>query len=270
MDGTANIAKHNSTEQKSQLEPVGAFTRKLLYCLINLACVHVCVCTCETHPGRCCSSWRWSLVGVGPAGWNDNRTSAEWCSSPACWQSPFPPCSLKAGSKVRGGTRRGIKRRSDERRGADPTHLVVYLELLQCAVMLQWFNQGQDSPPRDEVRLHVEALQSRVHFHHLCQSLKKHRTLRNAHVFTASFGICCLCDTDTGKPRVGSDKWQNASGLGVMAEKSVTHECDRVVASGSDDAQPLHHCVLHQSLGVRLQDLDGDVLRAENPKPPLS
>lgn len=80
--------------------------------------------------------------------------------------------------------------------GADPTHLVVYLQLLQCGVVLQRFNQGQDSRPCDEVRLHVQALQSRVHFQHLCQSLKNHQTIINAHVFTAIFGIFCLYDTD--------------------------------------------------------------------------
>lgn len=157
--------------------PINSF-----YCLLNLACVHVCVHVWGvggTHPGRCCSSWRWSLVGVGPAGWNDIRTWAEWYFSPACWLSPFQPCFLKAGSKVRESTRRGIrqKRTPAVKRtapGADPTHLVVYLQLLQCGVVLQRFNQGQDSRPCDEVRLHVQALQSRVHFQHLCQSLKNH------------------------------------------------------------------------------------------------
>lgn len=57
-------------------------------------------CVCETHPGRYCSSWRWSLVGEGPAGWNDIQTSTAWCFSPACWLSPSPPCSPAAGSGV--------------------------------------------------------------------------------------------------------------------------------------------------------------------------
>lgn len=154
-------------------------------CLLNLAYARVCVHVCGgkgTHPGRCCSSWRWSLVGVGPAGWNGTRTSTEWCFSPACWLSPFQPCFPKAGSKGRGGTRRGIRHKKERSltvkrtaRDASPTHLVVYLQLLQCGVVLQSFDQGQDSCSCDEVGLHVQAFQSRVHFQHLCQSLKKNQ-----------------------------------------------------------------------------------------------
>lgn len=43
----------------------------------------------------------------------------------------------------------------------------------------------------------------------------------------------------------------------------VTYKCYRVVAPGSYDTKPLHHSVLHQSLSVRLQSLDGDVLGSE-------
>lgn len=43
----------------------------------------------------------------------------------------------------------------------------------------------------------------------------------------------------------------------------VTYKCYRVVASGSYNTKPLHHSVLHQSLSVRLQSLDGDILGAE-------
>ena len=70
--------------------------------LLHLFYETVLVCVCVTHPGRCCSSWRWSLGGAGPAEWNDIQTSAAWCSSPACWLSPSPPCFLTAGSGVQG------------------------------------------------------------------------------------------------------------------------------------------------------------------------
>lgn len=46
----------------------------------------------------------------------------------------------------------------------------------------------------------------------------------------------------------------------VLNVRAVTHKGYGVVASGSYDTEPLHHSVLHQSLGVRLQSLDGDVL----------
>lgn len=45
-----------------------------------------------------------------------------------------------------------------------------------------------------------------------------------------------------------------------------THEGHGVVAPGSYDAEPLHHSVLHQSLGIRLQGLDGYVLNQEKKK----
>lgn len=83
--------------------------------LIAAFVLWVCAClwVCVTHPGRCCSSWRWSLGGAGPAEWNDIQTSTAWCSSPACWLSPSPPCFLTAGSGVQGesGERGGRKRR---------------------------------------------------------------------------------------------------------------------------------------------------------------
>lgn len=44
----------------------------------------------------------------------------------------------------------------------------------------------------------------------------------------------------------------------------MTYERYGVVAPGSYDAEPLHHRVLDQRLGVRLQSLDGDVLRRGN------
>lgn len=70
---------------------------------------------------------------------------------------------------------------------------------------------------------------------------------------------------NTGKLVVYSDKLLNLNGPGVIVDDiCVTHECNRVVASGSYDAKPLHHSVLHQSLGVFFQGLDGDVLSAEN------
>lgn len=113
-----------------------------LYCLLNLACVHVCVHVWGgrgTHPGRCCSSWRWSLVGVGPAGWNDIRTSTEWYFSPACWLSPFQPCFLKAGSEVRGGTRRGIRQKELPHWREQPGTLILHTWLSifnSCSVVL--------------------------------------------------------------------------------------------------------------------------------------
>lgn len=59
-----------------------------------------CECLCETHPGRCCSSWHWNLEGAGPAGWSDIQTSTTLCFSPVCWQSPSQPCYPTAGSRV--------------------------------------------------------------------------------------------------------------------------------------------------------------------------
>lgn len=47
----------------------------------------------------------------------------------------------------------------------------------------------------------------------------------------------------------------------------VTYRCYRVVAPGSYNTKPLHHSVLHQSLSVRLQGLDGDVLGTETHTP---
>ena len=51
-----------------------------------------------------------------------------------------------------------------------------------------------------------------------------------------------------------------------VIKTDVTYKCYRVIAPGSYDTKPLHHSVLHQSLSVRLQGLDGDVLEAENTK----
>lgn len=42
-----------------------------------------------------------------------------------------------------------------------------------------------------------------------------------------------------------------------------THKGHRVVAPSAHNAEALHHCVLHQGLGVRPQGLDGDVLLGE-------
>lgn len=77
-----------------------------------------------------------------------------------------------SGQKIRGGGRGG-----GGGGGADQAHLVVYLQLLQRGVVLQRLDQGQDSRPRDEVGLHVQALQRRVHSQHLRHCLKKHQTL---------------------------------------------------------------------------------------------
>lgn len=85
------------------------------------------------------------------------------------------------------GTEKNSRREEEAHAALNPTHLVVYLQLLQCGVVLQRFDQGQDSCPRDEVRLHVQALQSRVHFQHLSQSLKKHQTLTIAHDCNSHF-----------------------------------------------------------------------------------
>lgn len=103
--------------------------------------MYVCMCVSGAHPGHCCSSWRWSLVGVGPAGWNDIRTSAAWYFSPACWLSPFQPCFLKAGSEVRGGMRRGVSQKELPQWRAQLVVLILHTWLSifsSCSVELCW------------------------------------------------------------------------------------------------------------------------------------
>lgn len=53
------------------------------------------------------------------------------------------------------------------------------------------------------------------------------------------------------------------SAIIVLNVTLMTYKCYRVVAPGSYNTKPLHHSVLYQSLSVRLQGLDGDVLRTE-------
>lgn len=84
---------------------------------------------------------------------------------------------LALGQEERPGEESGDKICGGSGGAADHAHLIVYLQLLQRGVVLQRLNQGQDSRPRDEVGLHVQALQRRVRSQHLRHCLKKHQTL---------------------------------------------------------------------------------------------